>query len=94
MNYARARDIRSERTFESLDEVSQRAIESKDGVQVQGLRLKSDNIKWKLARMNPKKYGDKIDTTLSAPGGGPVQVEHKVEMDWDPVTRLIKQKAK
>lgn len=30
---------------------------------MQAYKLRADNIKWSLARMNPKKYGDKLDVT-------------------------------
>lgn len=59
-NYARAREERADAVFESLDEVSERAVTAETAVEVAGLRLKADNIKWKLARMSPKKYGDKL----------------------------------
>jgi hypothetical protein len=63
--YARARDERADLVFESLDDVSNEAVSADTAVQVAGLRLKADNIKWKLARMSPKKYGDKIETVHS-----------------------------
>lgn len=59
-HYARARDERADFVFESLDDVSDQAVKAETAVEVAGLRLKSDNIKWKLARMNAKKYGDKM----------------------------------
>ena len=58
--YARAMLARADAKFEELDEVSQRATEAQNAVEVQGLRLKADNIKWQLARMNARKYGDKL----------------------------------
>jgi hypothetical protein len=73
-NYARAKDARADLTFDELDDVSTQAVGAKTTVEVQGLRLKSDNIKWKLARMAPKKYGEKVQV-----GGAddlpPVQLE-------------------
>lgn len=33
---------------------------AESAVKVAGLRLKVDTLKWKLGKMNPKKYGDKI----------------------------------
>lgn len=71
-NYARARDIRAEVTFERLDDVSDAAVRSESAVEVAGLRLKSDNIKWKLARMSPK-YNDKIDHTITGANGGAIK---------------------
>ncbi len=60
-NYAQAREDRADLVFDQLDEVSEKAQNAETAVEVAGLRLKSDNIKWKLARMNAKKYGDKIE---------------------------------
>lgn len=59
-HYAGAREARAEVMFEELDEVSEDAASADNAVTVAGLRLKADNIKWKLARMSPKKYGDKL----------------------------------
>jgi hypothetical protein len=61
--YARAREKRADVIFEALDEVSEQARTASTAVEVAGLRLKSDNIKWKLARMSAKKYGEKLDLT-------------------------------
>ena len=58
-HYACAKDDRADLAFEQLDDVSEQAVTAETAVEVAGLRLKSDNIKWKLARMNAKKYGDR-----------------------------------
>lgn len=42
---------------------------------VQRSRLRSDNRKWLLSRLNPSKYGDRVTTEHTGPGGGPVQQE-------------------
>lgn len=60
-HYARARDDRADAVFEALDEVSEQAVTAGSAIEVAGLRLKADNIKWKLARMNAKKYGDRLN---------------------------------
>lgn len=60
-HYAQAREDRADFVFDQLDQVSVKAQRAKTTVQVNGLRLMSDNIKWKLARMSPKKYGEKIE---------------------------------
>jgi hypothetical protein len=44
-----------------------------DSTAVQRNRLRVDARKWLLSKLAPKKYGDKLDTTVSAPGGGPAQ---------------------
>ena len=63
--YAHAREMGAEVIFDDLDDVSFRAATAENAVQVAGLRLMADNIKWKLARMAPKKFGDKqaLDVT-------------------------------
>lgn len=38
-------------------------------------RLRLDTRKWLLSKMLPKVYGDKLQTELTGPGGGPVQHE-------------------
>jgi hypothetical protein len=42
---------------------------------VQRSRLRIETRKWALARMNPKKYGDKMTAELTGPEGGPLVVE-------------------
>jgi hypothetical protein len=64
-NYARARDIRADVVFDQLDDLCDDATGADNAVKVAGLRLKADTIKWKLARMNSKKYGDKQETVHS-----------------------------
>lgn len=44
-----------------------------NGEHVQRSRLRVDARKWFASKVAPKKYGDKLDTTLSGPDGGPVQ---------------------
>lgn len=61
--YTRAMYLRADAKFEELDDVAEDAVNADSAIKVQGLRLKADNIKWQLARMNSKKYGDKIETT-------------------------------
>lgn len=63
--YAKARDKRSEAVFEALDGICMEALAESRGLNsgpiVAAYRLKIDTIKWKLARMAPKKYGEKIE---------------------------------
>lgn len=58
-NYARAMEWRADGKFDELDEVSEEACRAETPVEVAGLKLKADNIKWQLARMNAKKYGER-----------------------------------
>lgn len=77
--YARAREERADVYFDRLDGVSDEAVTAETAVQVAGLRLKADNIKWQLARMAPKKYGDKLEL------GGGLELHQKIER----ITRKI-----
>ena len=72
-DYAHARQIRADLTFDSLDDLSDDAVAADNAVTVAGLRLKCDNIKWKLARMNSKKYGEKVTQEHTGDGGGPLK---------------------
>ena len=76
--YARAREAQADLIFEDLDEVSEQATVASNAVEVAGLRLKADNIKWKLARMSPRKYGEKVTSEITGPNGGPVETSLKV----------------
>lgn len=76
--YARAREARADLYFEQLDDVSDAASTAETAVEVAGLRLKADNMKWKLARMSPKKYGDKMQTEVTGANGGPLDFSLKV----------------
>lgn len=60
VKYTRAREDRADSYFESLSEVGEAAVRAETAVEVAGLRLKADNIKWMLARMSPRRYGDKL----------------------------------
>lgn len=70
--YAGACDIRAEVIFEDIlniaDDVSKDYLK-RDGVEVvnqeaiQRSRLRVDARKWVVAKLNPKKYGDKVDVT-------------------------------
>lgn len=57
-NYAKAQAERSEAMFEEMFEISDDV--EPDAAHVAKARLRVDTRKWALARMNPKKYGDKV----------------------------------
>ena len=78
-HYARAKDERADLYFDRLDDVSTEAEQAETAVKVAGLRLKADNIKWQLARMAPKKYGDKLELA------GGLDINSKIER----ITRRI-----
>lgn len=49
--------------------------------------VRIDARKWRLARMNRKKYGDRVANELSGPDGGPLQIE-RVRLNMQPVEEL------
>ena len=57
--YARATSQRAEFMFEEILDISDKS--TPENVQVDKLRV--DSRKWMLAKMQPTKYGDKIDIT-------------------------------
>jgi hypothetical protein len=50
------------------------------GDMVERSKLRVDTRKWILARMAPKRYGEKITQEISGPGGGPIQTEGDYRM--------------
>ena len=71
-HYARAMNIRADYLFEEIIEISDDSsndtIETDNGPVmnsefVQRSRLKVDARKWVVSKMNPKKYGEKQETT-------------------------------
>ena len=69
-NYAIAQKERASAMFEEMlaigDDVEPEPSE------VAKARLRVDTRKWALARMDSKRFGDKVQTEVSGPDGGPV----------------------
>lgn len=42
------------------------------------VRLEADNKKWLMGKLKPRKYGDKVQTELTGPGGGAIAVQSTV----------------
>lgn len=69
--YARAMELRQEVIFEDILSISDNqeddviTVDDKEVVNhnvIQRARLRVDSRKWMLGKMNPKKYGDKLET--------------------------------
>lgn len=82
--YARAREVQADVLAEEIIAISEeRQIEAKyqgeeikldlSATIVQHNRLRVDARKWYASKLAPKKYGDKLDTTVTGADGGPVQ---------------------
>jgi hypothetical protein len=76
--HARARmlDVHAEQ----LEEFGDHATAAESAVEVAGWKLKSDNRKWLLSKLAPKKYGDKITQEHTGADGGPVQTVSRIEL--------------
>lgn len=72
--YAHARARMLDLHAEELEDIGEQAEAASDAVRVAGLRLKSDNRKWLLARLARSKYGDKLE--LANRHSGTVTHEH------------------
>ncbi len=87
--YTRAREERADAIFEEMfdiaDDSSSDMVANEDGIErlnsehVQRSKLRIDTRKWALSKMQPKKYGDKLDLNHGGHDGGPVEVEHKID---------------
>lgn len=67
--YAEAQQARAEHYFDEIIDIA----DSKSDPQK--TRVQIDARKWVLARMNPKKYGDKFTQELTGPDGGQLVVK-------------------
>ncbi len=73
--YADARDIQADQMFEEIDELADASVDDivgddkSDNARVAARKLQVDTRKWRLGRMKPKKYGEKMDITS---GGKPI----------------------
>ena len=43
--------------------------------------MRIDSRKWLLSKLKPGRYGDRISTELSGPGGGPIAIEDINKLD-------------
>jgi len=68
--YASAREAQMEALAEDLIEISD---DKKEDVNRDRLRI--DTRKWIMARVSPKKFGDRVTNEVVGDGGGPVKVD-------------------
>lgn len=88
-HYARAREERAEKLFEEILEIADETTKDtvtidEDGIQIEKVnreviertRIRIDARKWMLGKMQPKKYGDKLDVTSDGEKLPPSQTIH------------------
>jgi hypothetical protein len=61
VQYTHARARMLDAQAEALEDISDQAVNAESAIKVAGLKLKSDNRKWLLSKLSPKKYGDKLE---------------------------------
>lgn len=89
--YARARELQAEYYAEEIISISDDGSNDKyvdekgktrtDQDVIARSRLRVDARKWYASKLAPKKYGEKVETTVQGPDGGPVQytrIEHVI----------------
>jgi len=85
--YARAKEIMAENMFEDIilisDGTGDDILIDEDGREnvnhniIQRDKLRSDNRKWVLSKLNPKKYSDKNTTILEGSEDKPIKISFK-----------------
>lgn len=86
--YVRARARMLDVQAEELEAIGEQAARAKSATKVAGLRLQSENRKWLLAKLAPKKYGERTHTELTGPDGGPIQTETTLDISNLPDEQL------
>ncbi|EPS1554651.1 MULTISPECIES: terminase small subunit-like protein [Proteus] len=71
--YAKATEQRADALFEEILEIADDVLP--DSAEVAKAKLRIDTRKWSLARMSPKKYGDKVTQEITGADGGAIQIE-------------------
>ena len=89
--YARATEDRADAVFEEMFDIADDGINDTytddDGVErtnhdvIARSKLRIDTRKWALARMNPRKYGDRVAQEISGPDGGPIETRETSARD-------------
>lgn len=85
--YAKAMESRADSVFEEIFEIADTAEEEPSAVAKARLRI--DTRKWALARMNPRKYGDKVTNELVGKDGGAIQSESTVKVDEKALNSIL-----
>ena len=95
--YARAREQRADKMAEEILEIADDGkndtYETEDGTRtnqdvIARSKLRVDARKWLASKMSPKKYGDKVETTLKGDADAPIKLDLNVTPD-DAYLRMI-----
>jgi len=91
--YARAKDLQADRFAEEIIEIAddgtndwiKREIDGRevtvlDHEHIQRSKLRVDARRWLMAKMAPKKYGEKTEVAHTGPNGGPLETITRIEL--------------
>lgn len=59
--YTRARESQADALFDDLADVAEEALKAETAVEVSARKLIVDTHKWRLSKIAPKKYGEKLE---------------------------------
>jgi hypothetical protein len=84
--YARAKEEQAEALADDIIAIADQYDTAKDTLQpdlIQRAKLRIDSRKWVASKLKPKKYGDKVQSEISGPDGGPIEhavskIEHTI----------------
>ncbi len=68
-NFTRARELQADYLFDKLESLAAEADtvivgdDKSDNARVQAKKLQVDTLRWRISKMLPKKYGEKLDVT-------------------------------
>ncbi|WP_162651562.1 hypothetical protein [Lentilitoribacter sp. Alg239-R112] len=75
--YARAKEEQAEALADDIIAIADQYDTAKDILEpdlIQRAKLRIDSRKWVASKLKPKKYGDKVQSEISGPDGGPLQL--------------------
>jgi hypothetical protein len=75
---ARAREDQADLMDDRIMSVADKTENSQ--IDPQAAKVVISALQWRASKLKPKVYGDKIDHSLSAPDGGPVQSVVRIEL--------------
>ena len=79
--YTRAREEGIDASFDELLDTAQAALQAEGAVEVAARRLIVDTQKWRLSKLAPKKYGDKL--AIGGDDESPIQHNHTINISFE-----------
>jgi hypothetical protein len=70
-NYAQARDASNDDEFDRMQELDLMLLDGR--IKSDAHRSLIDSMKWRIAKRNPKKYGDKVNHEVTGREGGEIK---------------------